>query len=188
MNVSENKFLTVNVGVRLTADIIPVICGLDQYFKEANLKACVTSGERNSQDQLDIIRKYCKRYGVDKEFPEITHCSLTDKIDFGNGVKIFTWQRAWSRLLNTNVIVNPPFPAKVLFDYFRDGSTENKKGVEVGYSPHFYGKAFDIGGGVDHDITNELAVIEKAVKEKKIPGLKGFLKERKNNCVHVDVV
>jgi hypothetical protein len=128
---------------------------------------------------------YSKRYAVDKEFPEIKTCGVSDKIDFGTQ-KIFTWQRAWSRLLNKNVIVNPPLPAKVLFDYFRDGSAENKKGQEINYSPHYYGKAFDIGGGLDHDITNELLVVERAVNDGKIPGLKGFLKERNNNCVHID--
>lgn len=183
MNVSDNKFLIVKVGVRLTVDIIPVIIALDQYFEEANLKAYVTSGERNSQDQLDIIRLYCKRYAVDKEFPEIKNCNVSDKIDFG-GVKIFAWQRAWSRLLNIGVIVNPPLPAICLFDYIRNGV--NKKGTEIGYSPHWYGKAFDIGGGLDHDITNEQIVIEKAFQEKKIPGFKGFLPERKNNALHCD--
>lgn len=183
-DVTKNTHLIVKTGVRLTDDIVPVIVAMDEYFKEANLTAYVTSGERNSQDQLDIIRMYTKRYAVDEEFPEIKTCNVSQKIDFGEGKKIFTWQRAWSRLLNKNIIVNPPFPATVLFDYFRNGV--NKKGQEIGYSPHYYGKAFDIGGGIDHDIVNELAVVEKAVKEKKIPGMKGFLAERNNNCVHID--
>src|SRR5689334_18648252 len=122
MNAYDNKWLTVGVksGVRLTGIIEPVIVALDPYFKDANLKASVTSGERTSGDQLTIIRKYSVKYGVDKEFPEILTCGVIDKIDYGNGKKIFTWQRAWSKLLNINIIVNPPCPAACLFDYIRD--------------------------------------------------------------------
>ena len=185
--VDNNKWLIVNVGVRLTDTIMPVIIAMDKYFEEEGIRAHVTSGERTSQDQLDIIRKYSKRYEVDKEFPEILTCGVNDTIDFGeqNG-KRFTWQRAWSRLLNIGVIINPPRPAKPLFDYFRNGV--NKKGIIINYSPHFFGKAFDIGGGVDHDIANELRVVEIVFKDKKIAGFKGYLPERKNNCVHIDVV
>lgn len=181
--VQDNKFLIVRSGVRLTESILYPIIDLDKYFEDAGLIAYVTSGERTSQDQLDIIRMYAKRFEIDKEFPEINSCQVNDTIDMGTQ-KIFTWQRAWSRLLNKNVIVNPPRPAKCLFDYIRSGI--NKKGQEIGYSPHFYGKAFDIGGGIDHDPSNELEVIKKAIAEKKIPGLKGYLLERNNNCLHVD--
>lgn len=187
MSAYDNKFLTVGLrsGVRLTPIIEPVIIALDKYFEAANLKASVTSGERTSGDQLTIIRNYSKSFGVDKEFPEILTCGVLDKIDFGDGKKIFTWQRAWSRLLNKNIIVNPPMPANCLFDYMRDGV--NKKGQQIGYSPHYFGKAFDIGGGIDHDPTNELAVIKTAMIEK-VKGLKGFLLERKQNCLHIDCI
>jgi len=186
MTAYENKWLTVgkNSGVRLTPIIEPVIIALDSYFEKANVKARVTSGERTSGDQLAIIRKYCEAYGVDQEFPEILTCQVLDKIDLGEAGKIFKWQRAWSRLLNKGIIVNPPAPAKCLFDYIRDGV--NKKGNEIGLSPHYYGKAFDISGGVDHDPTNELAVIQSAMG--KVKGLKGYLLERKQNCLHVDCV
>lgn len=182
-DTSKNEFLTVNRGVRMTSIIEPVIFALDAYFKAANLKAKVTSGERTSGDQLTIIRNYSASFGVDKEFPEIKTCGVLDKIDFGDGKKIFTWQRAWSRLLNKGVIVNPPLDAACLFDYIRDGV--NKKGQIIGKSPHYFGKAFDIGGGLDHDPTNELEVIKKALADK-LPGLKGYLLERKQNCLHVD--
>lgn len=187
MSAYDNKWLTVGVksGVRLTSIIEPVIVALDKYFEAANLTARVTSGERTSGDQLTIIRKYAASFGVDKEFPEIKTCGVLDKIDFGEGKKLFTWQRAWSRLLNTGVIVNPPLPAACLFDYIREGV--NKKGQIINQSPHYYGKAFDIGGGLDHDPTNELAVIKKALADK-LPGLKGYLLERKQNCLHIDCV
>src|SRR6476620_2698225 len=160
MSAYENKSLTVGLrsGVRLTSIIEPVIVALDKYFQEANLKAVVTSGERTSGDQLAIIRKYSVTFKIDKQFPEIINCRVLRKIDFGDGKKLFTWQRAWSRLLNQNIIVNPPLPAACLFDYIREGV--NKKGQVINQSPHYYGKAFDIGGGIDHDPTNELAVIQ----------------------------
>lgn len=186
MGAYDNKWLTVgkNSGVRLTSIIEPVIVALDPYFQRANLKASVTSGERTSGDQLAIIRKYSTAFKVDEEFPEILTCGVLDKIDFGGGKKIFTWQRAWSRLLSKGIIVNPPLPAACLFDYIRDGV--NKKGQVINYSPHYYGKAFDIGGGLDHDPTNELAVIKTAMGH--VKGLKGYLLERKQNCLHIDCV
>lgn len=187
MSAYDNKFLLVakNSGVRLTPIIEPVIITLDKYFEAANLTARVTSGERTSGDQLTIIRKYSTAYKVDKEFPEILTCGVLDKIELPDGRKIFKWQGAWSRLLSINIIVNPPLPAPCLFDYIRDGI--NKKGQVIGHSPHYYGKAFDIGGGIDHDPTNELEVIKKALADK-LKGLKGYLLERKQNCLHVDCV
>lgn len=187
MNVYDNKNLIVKPSVRLTPHITPVIALLDAEFKAAGFIAYVTSGQRTSGDQLNTIIQYCVRYGVDKEFPEIMECTAEEK----NSEGLFVWQKAWSRLLNIGVIINPPYPAKVLFDYVRDilvggvWKKTNKKGMIIGHSPHYFGLAFDIGGGTDHDIANELAVVKKAY-EKKLPGLKGYLPERKNNCVHCD--
>jgi len=185
MSAYENKYLTVgkNSGVRLTPIIEPVIIALDKYFEHANLKASVTSGERTSGDQLRIIRNYAIKYGIDKQYPEILTCGVLDKDSEDS--KIFAWQKAWSKLLNINIIVNPPIAANCLFDYIREGV--NKKGQVIGYSPHYYGKAFDIGGGFDHDPTNELAVIKTAMVDK-LKGLKGYLLERKQNCLHVDCI
>lgn len=177
---SKNQFLKVNKGVLMTSWIEPVIVSLDRYFKEANLTAYVTSGERTSGDQLRIIRNYCAQFKIDVEFPEIKTCGVLDR----EPDNTFKWQKAWSRLLNKGIIVNPPLKAECLFDYFRDGV--NKKGQIINQSPHYYGKAFDIGGGLDHDPTNELEVIKKALADK-LPGLKGYLLERKQNCLHVDV-
>lgn len=179
MNVKDNKFLIVLPKVRLTPHIIPVIVRLDPYFERAQLKAFVTSGQRSSMDQLNTIIKYAKRHGVDKEFPEVLEALPAQK----NG-KEYVWQRAWSRLLNIGVIINPPFPAVALYDYIR--GKENRKGKLIGHSPHYFGYAFDIGGGVDHNIDNEMAVIKQAWDER-VEGLKGYLPERKNNCIHVDV-
>lgn len=186
MGVEANKFLIVKRGVKLTPTIIPVIIALDKKFEEAGLKAYVTSGERTSEDQLTIIKKYAERYKqVQEEFPEIKTAQVLTKITLPDGIKVFSWQRAWSRLLSMSVIINPPVPANAMFDYIRNGV--NKKGQQIGYSPHYYGKAFDVGGGLDHDITNELKVIEAAFKEG-IAGFKGYLAERANNAIHCDCV
>ncbi len=185
MGVEANKFLIVKSGVALTPHIEPVILEMENDFKEANLVAYVTSGERTSGDQLRIIQKYAARYTkVQDEFPEIKVADVLKKIALPDGTKVFSWQRAWSRLLSMDVIINPPCPAPVLYDYIRNGV--NKKGQIIGHSPHYYGKAFDIGGGLDHDITNELEVVKKALA-RKIPGMKGFLAERNNNAIHIDV-
>jgi hypothetical protein len=185
MGVEANKFLIVKPGVVLTPHIEPVILEMENDFKEANLVAYVTSGERTSGDQLRTIQKYAARYTrVQDEFPEIKTADVLKKIALPDGTKVFSWQRAWSRLLNIGVIINPPVPAACLYDYIRNGV--NKKGQTIGHSPHYYGKAFDIGGGLDHDIKNELPVVQKALA-RGIKGMKGYLPERANNCIHVDV-
>lgn len=180
--ILDTKYLKIKNDVKLNTTLISVIEGMEPEFERAKLEAWVTSGIRTSEDQLNTIIAYVKRYKVDAEFPEVLKCGVTDTIDFGH-TKIYTWQRAWSKLLNIGVIINPPRPAKCLFDYYRNGI--NKKGVMINYSPHFYEKAFDIGGGLDHDITNELE-IAKICLDKRVPGMKGYLAERKNNCVHID--
>lgn len=177
----DNKWLIVNADVKMTPIIEPVIIGLDKYFEKFQVKAFVTAGERDSFDQLRTIRKYCIRYKIDAEYPEILTCKPTDKLPNGE----YVWQRPWSKLLNIGVIINPPYPAICLFDYIRDG--KNRKGKQIGHSPHYYKRALDIGGGLDHDITNEQKVVQ-AAKDDGLPGLVGFLPERKNNCVHVDCV
>lgn len=180
MNVSQNKFLIVKPSVRLTPHIIPVIVGLDEEFESAGLVAYVTSGQRSSGDQLKTIISYCHRYNIAQDYPEVLTCLPEDK-EGG----LYIWQPAWSKLLNIGVIINPPYPAKVLMDYWRNGV--NKKGMIIGHSPHYPGLAFDIGGGIDHDITNELVVVKRAYeKTPRIPGFKGYLPERKNNCIHID--
>jgi len=95
---------------------------------------------------------------------------------------VYGWQLGWSKLLNIGVIVNPPYPAKVLLDYYRRGSKENRKGTVIGVSPHFKGTAFDIRGG--KNLQEKSDVIKNSMG--KVAGLKGYLIEPKNNCVHVD--
>jgi hypothetical protein len=84
------------------------------------------------------------------------------------------------------VIINPPLGAVCLFDYYKNGV--NKKGLVIPPSAHFYGKAFDIGGGGGTDPTpaDELEVVSRAMGYDSTLGIKDFLLERANNCLHVN--
>ena len=184
--MTETKLhLMVKPGVILTSTTEPVIVAMDRYFFEAGLYAWVTSCLREPRDQLRIIRNYANRKGIDLVHREIVSCDLDDEFIF-NGQRVYAWQPAWSALLNIGVIINPPKPAKVLFDYFKNGV--NKKGKVIPGSAHFRGTAFDIGGGedgIEGEVVNELKVVERAFSEH-LPGLKGFLAEHNNNAVHCD--
>lgn len=179
MNSHENKWLIVKPHVILTEYIDPVIFGLDDGFKQANLRSYVSSGLRTPEDQLRIIRNELTRRNLAQYYQEAFDL-ITSKTIY-EGVEVYGWQVGWSKLLSVGFIVNPPFAAKCLMDYFRPGSSENKKGQFIKQSPHTKGTAFDIGGGAD-GLDNELNV----VRSSKILGLKGFLLERNNNCLHVD--
>lgn len=181
----ENRFLKVNKSVILTPVIEPVIIALDLYFQEEGKTAYVTSGLRNPITQLSIIRGYLAKTNMDKMFPFAMCCDLNDKAQFETKA-VYAWQHAWSALLSKGIIINPPIAAEVLLDYVRDG--KNKKGQIIQPSPHFKGTAFDIGGsvdGIDGKVVSELNIIQKALNNK-LPGLKSFLPERNNNCVHCD--
>lgn len=183
MTSRNNKFLKVKEGVVLTPIIDRVITALDPYFEKC--PSWVTSGLRTPEDQLRIIRNALKARGLSNEFKEAFDKGLTDKVTF-KGKTVYAWQPGWSKLLNVGYIVNPPYTAEVLFDYYRPGSAENRKGKMIGPTPHKDGTAFDVGGGAD-GIKGELACIEKA-KADKLAGLKGYLAEHGNNAVHCDCV
>lgn len=173
-----NKWLIVRPGVLLTEVIDPVIAALDPYFEGRH--AYVTSGLRSKENQLEIIRTYAKLKGVAKEFPSILTASLDGKTMF-EGHAVFSWQTAWSRLLERGVIINPPIAAAPLFDYVRGGV--NKKGIVIMPSPHMRGTAFDIGGGSD-GIEDERVILALALG--KVPGMLRVLPERENNALHID--
>jgi hypothetical protein len=190
MSARNNTHLILRPNVVLTDIIEPVIIALDKYFADANVTAFVTSGLRDSKDQLRIIRQYLDRLKLSAKFPLGMTCAVNDRIKWTGlehrNKEVYAWQPAWSRLLTEGIIINPPLTAEVLGDYFRNGV--NRKGVIISPSPHFSGTAFDIGGGadgIDGDASNELAIVEKAFNDR-LPGMRGFLPERKNNCVHVD--
>lgn len=183
MKSPRNEWLIVRDTVRLTEIIDPVIVELDAYFKEANLKAYVTSGLRTSKDQLTIIKNYLVRKKLDDDYPESAFCEEVHKKIEWKGKDVYQWQPGWSALLNAGVIINPPLPAECLMDYFRDG--KNKKGDVIGSSPHFNGVCFDVGGGAD-GIEQEIAVIKSAMG--KVKGMRGYLAEHANNAVHIDCI
>lgn len=186
MNPENNKFLRLKPGVVRTYATDIVIVKLDPYFEEKNHVAYVTSILRLPEDQLRIIQAYAKQYGVDKEFPEVINCEVNSKL-LVNIQEVYKWQRAWSRLLNKGVIINPPIAAECLFDYYKNGV--NKKGEIIQPSTHFYGTAMDIGGmgGEDKTPNDELEIISGAMARDQNLGITSFLLERQNNCLHCNV-
>lgn len=182
MTAKENKFLKVAPGVILTPIIEPVIISLDKYFEASKKIAWVTSGLRDAEKQLEIIRSYVERRNLRKDYEDTFGCQVHDTITWG-GKKVYAWQPGWSALLNEGVIVNPPLKAQCLFDYIRNG--KNKKGEFINQSPHFNGTAFDIGGGSLEGINDELVIVKKALNDK-LPGLKSILAEHANNAIHCD--
>jgi hypothetical protein len=181
---SDNKFLKVNTGVILTPIIEPVIVALDTYFQKINKEAIVTSGKREAEDQLRIIRFYLESKGLKNQFPEAFNKGVNQKVYHDTHGLIYSWQLGWSKLLNIGVIINPPLASACLLDYWKGGI--NKRGRVIPPSVHFDGKAFDIGGG-NNGIADELAVVQKALKDK-LPGLINIVIERENNCIHCDCV
>lgn len=179
----QNKFLRVKKGVILTPRIDVVIYSLEAYFKAVNLVSYVTSGLRDAAGQLRIIRTALINKNLASEYQDVFEEDIHTKIIYNNE-EVYSWQPGWSKLLNVGYIVNPPLPAKVLMDYFRPGSSENKKGKIIDESPHADGGAFDIGGGVN-GVIDEVKVVQTAIKQG-MPGIKSYLIERNNNCLHID--
>jgi hypothetical protein len=144
---------------------------IDCDFKEH--PETVTSGVRTSEDQLRIIRQYLKSKGLADNYPEAMTALVDDRTDDDEH---FVWQKAWSHLLSVGVIINPPLPAVALMDYIRNGV--NKKGQLIGMSPHTRGTAFDLKG------IESLKIVQALKLKGKI---RGYLVERENNAIHVDI-
>lgn len=181
----ETKYLIVKQSVQLTEIMIPVIKVIDQLFEREKHIAYVTSGKRDPDGQLNIIKNYAHLNNIDKEFPEILSIHLHDKIRFG-GLDVYSWQPAWSRLLEMGVIISPPISAVALFPYYHPKNpTVNKQNTLIRSSEHVCEgdiHPFDIGGATN-GIRDELNIIEKS--KLKIPGMVDYLVERNNNCIHV---
>ncbi|MEM5810623.1 MAG: hypothetical protein QXP66_01835 [Candidatus Aenigmatarchaeota archaeon] len=184
LDPSENRFLIITKECIRTSITDPVIAKLDKYFARYNHKAFVTSILRTPSKQLEIIREYVILKGLDKEYPEILSCKVEDK----TSDDLYVWQKAWSKLLNIGVIINPPIAARCLYDYWRGGV--NKKGELIPPSPHFFGNCFDIGGGggKNSSISDELSIITTAMNEDKKIGIRNIVLERENNCLHINCV
>lgn len=180
------NYLTYRPTVRKTPAITRTSELLDPFF-EGELSE-ITSGLRSPADQLNIIFEKADRWKIREDFPEVL-ANIHNSIDFTVHIDeinrdLFWWQRLWSKLLNIGDIVNPPYPAEVIFDYFRPGSQDNKKGEIIQISPHQRGTAFDIGGG-----NNLLEKAKRVMKAHQSQGcfIKSLLLEHINNSVHVDV-
>lgn len=171
MRSYSNKNLIVSKSIVLNEKLDDVLSEIDSYWEGRSEK--VTSAVRIPSDQLRIIRKYLVLKGLDKKYPEAMTCN---SMDVWTDKKEYMWQSGWSALLNAGVIINPPYPAIVLMDYFRNGI--NKRGQLIGQSPHTRGTAFDLSG------IDSLDIVKKLVADGKI---KGFLVERENNCIHCDI-
>ncbi len=182
MKAIDNKFLIVKPGVVLTPVIEPVIARLDEYFKRANKVAYVTSGKRNPDGQLTIIRNYLENKGLKDGYPEAFTGGVDDKLTHPKFGAIYNWQLGWSKLLNIGVIISPARTAACLMDYMRNGI--NKKGLMINGSPHFAGTAFDVGGGAN-GVGDEAVILQQALKDR-LPGLINILTERENNANHCD--
>lgn len=175
------SWLTYREGVKKTPAIARTVELLDPYFEGESSE--ITSGLRTPEDQIRIIAGKMKRHGIYNDYPEF---DLHQDSDPGFGMEVndevvYFWQRGWSRLLNIGDIVNPPIPAKCLYDYFRPGNQENKKGATIQISPHQRGLAFDIGGGTN--LMEKAKRVMKAYQEGNA-FLTDYLQERINNAVH----
>lgn len=187
-NPENNKWLKLREGIIRTPSTDIVICKLDPFFGEVNHTASVTSIKREPTDQLRIIKNYILQKHLDKDYPEIFTCGLDDKTLY-QGKEVYKWQLGWSKLLNIGVIINSPYEAEVLLDYFKNvaGSTNkvNKKGSVIRPSVHFLGLAFDISGG-SNNVDDEIKIISEAMKRDKKLGIINYVSERENNCCHVN--
>jgi hypothetical protein len=170
------KALSFLKNVIRTPETDKVIEKLDNYFVKAGLKRYITSVKRSPLDQIGIIEGYAKQKGL----MHITE-SMEGEYPF-EGSQYPKWQVMWSQLLSKGLLINPPYPAKVLTDYYKNGV--NQKGVMKNPSGHFTGKCFDIGGSDNvqktYDIVNQ-------AKNDGI-GIVLVILERENNCVHSQVI
>lgn len=181
------KNLVIRNGVHLTPSIQRTIELMDKFFDGEVSE--ITSGLRTTQDQLTVILQKVARHGKDTEFVEfvngVENRWPVDKIVHLGDINrdLYWWQRAWSRLLNIGDIVNPPYPAEVIFDYIRPGDLKNKKGEVIQVSNHSHGLAFDIGGG--HDITEKAKRVVRALQSGEC-FIRSWLLEHVNNACHID--
>jgi hypothetical protein len=147
------------------------LTAIDKYWPPNS--EVVTSVIREPEDSLRIIRQFLRSEGLSNKYPDAMTCGILDKIP---GTNQYVWQMAWSNLLNIGIIINPPYEAVCLMDYFRNGV--NKKGHKIGQSPHVRKTAFDLSG------LDSLTIVKRIVEDKLI---RGYLVERKQNCLHCDI-
>jgi len=181
MGAKDNKFLKVNPSVKLTPVIEPVIIALDGWYEKEGLTGVVTSGFRSEDDQLNLIRKFLKEYGLNIKYSDAMVGGISEMFVW-EGQSVYKWQPGWSALLNKGIIVNPPIRAICLMNYINSAGV-NRRGQIIEGSNHTPGNAFDMGGG-SNGLNDEIALIIKA--KSSIPGIVDWVIERRQNCLHVN--
>ena len=181
------KNIILNIGVVTNEKIDKVLSNLDYFVSTSQYRDMllyVTSAVRTSQSQLNIIRKYAKSKNVIYLNEIVEDINKKIFIPVLNR-EVYSWQRTWSKLLNLNIIINPPFESEVLEDYWKlvDGKNVNKKGDKIKGSPHILGKAFDVSGKLH--IKETYACLDTAMRSG--IGITNILVERENNAIHNDV-
>ena len=177
------KNLKLKDGVEVTDTIVRTINILDNYF--VNEPSIISSGFRTADHQFGLIKNKVKELGIDKLFHEYAMMEGNDfnlklKLD---GLEIYWWQRAWSKLLNIGFIINPPVPAEILLDYIDPKTKINKKGRVIDISNHMKGNAFDIEG--NNSISQKETCTKKAIEVGDC-FIHGYRKEDINNAIHID--
>lgn len=195
-----NPYLAVDFDVILTKPIVDSIVAARGYYEaDGILGTSVSSGYRSPDHQVQVIINYLKRKNLYTLYPEI---DLGVKNGWAAGYKIpitlvvsgqklsevYWWQRAWSYELSDalKLIINPAYEAMCLFHSTRDNGSD-RMGSILSQTNHASGKAYDIGGGVDHDPTNEYNIQMKA-KADPACNIKDVVLEHNNDCVHTDVL
>lgn len=175
------EWLDLNPDVRLTPTLENGLPMLDPFFD--NLPTLITSGYRSSRDQVEVILQLAKSNGLYGNFTELREFKDSDpavKFPFDSKEQIYWWQRAWSKLLENGVIVNPPLMATCLYDYIRS-SGENMKGKVLQPSNHSQGNAVDLSAKEQMD-----EKVQRLESAKRSGVIKSYMVERKQNCLHVN--
>ena len=192
-----DPYLSVSPSVILTQPIVDSIVAVRPWFQD-NPGSTVTSGYRSPNSQVQVIISYLKFKGLLNKFPEINqgitnNWAASYKIPINLTVlntsitSIYWWQRAWSYELSDDlkIIINPAYEAMCLFHSTRDNGSD-RIGSILSQTNHASGYAYDIGGGFDHDPTNEYNVMLKAQKDPSCK-IKDIVLEHNNDCTHTDV-
>jgi hypothetical protein len=184
---SENKFLTAHPTFKpvITDVMVDSIRALDPCYAAHNAHAYVTSGLRDQEHQLTIIKNYAHLKALDSEFPNILKIGLHDELNF-NGEIVFSWQVPWSRLLEMGEMISPPISAKCLFDYKHPTKGWIKAGTIRTASEHFCDTdvhPFDIGGG--SDLKTSIIIVTEARQMGLLPEVIEAFIEHENNALHI---
>ena len=178
----NNKYLTVQNGVKLTESLDKVIFTLDDYFKDKEYQ--VSSGLRSKNSQLHIICKIAKEKKIPIFFNENDYDMKVDGI--------YIWQVTWSKLLDLGFVINPPNTAEYI------GDNPSYKGRVLQVSTHIIpGNAFDISKYYQDictfqtkDLDTVSDIITYAIADWKNKGMQQLIKsvkpEPKNRCFHIN--